>query len=105
MKCQYKTNIIIVDGYDEDTMIELNLLVNYTFNPGTPESGRFGPVENYDPGSGDEVVIDEKSIKIYDAGVERGEPLELPQWLAVVIAQKLTDSHEEIMAEEARDEE
>ena len=31
--------------------------VSYTITPGTPESGRFGPPERYDPGSGPEVEI------------------------------------------------
>jgi len=35
--------------------IEVEFLVRYF--PGAPETGLFGPVENYDPGSADEVNI------------------------------------------------
>lgn len=32
----------------------IELRIHYEFTPGTPESGRFGPPENYDPGGGHE---------------------------------------------------
>lgn len=34
---------------------EVEVEVSYEVDFGTPESGRFGPPEHYDPGSGDEV--------------------------------------------------
>ena len=46
------TFIVMEDGGDElETMI-VDVVVGWA--PGTPETGRFGRVEDYDPGSGDE---------------------------------------------------
>lgn len=103
MKHQYETDLTLLDQYDEDTLIELRVTVEFSYTPGTPASGHMGPPENYDPGSGDETVVDDASIKIYDAGVKNGQPLELPQWLRMVIATKL-EGHEERMAEQAAEE-
>lgn len=99
----YETDLTILDNYNEDNIIELNVKVEYRYHPGTPASGFSGPPENYDPGSGDEVIVDDASIKIYDAGISNGQPLELPQWLRMVIATQL-ERHEERMAEEASEE-
>jgi hypothetical protein len=57
-------------GVAEDVpFAELEVEVSYTVAWGSPESGRFGPPEHYDPGSGSVVE---------DIRVERVEGLERP---------------------------
>ena len=50
-------------GGDEPTA-ELELSVSYSVAWGSPESGRYGPPEDYDPGAGDVV----EDIKILTVG-------------------------------------
>jgi hypothetical protein len=42
------------EAYGDDPGF-VELAIHFNFTPGTPETGRFGPPENYDPGSGHEV--------------------------------------------------
>ena len=37
--------------------MNFDVRIEYTFTPGTPERGRFGPPEHYDPGCGTDVSI------------------------------------------------
>lgn len=56
MPSRYTYGTTLSFGTDgEPDYRELDVEVSYEVDFGTPESGRFGPPENYDPGSGDEV--------------------------------------------------
>lgn len=86
-------------GGDEPTA-ELEVEVSFSVAWGSPESGRFGPPEHYDPGSGSVVE---------DIRVETVESLERP-WrlhpggddaLAAEIIAKLEMGHEADMLAEA----
>ena len=70
-------------GGDEPTA-EIDVEVSYTVAWGSPETGRFGPPENYDPGSPDEVE---------DLRVEKidGRTVEASPGLLVPIMEKLED--------------
>lgn len=46
------TFTVMEEGGDELETIVIDVVVGWT--PGTSETGRFGPPEDYDPGSGDE---------------------------------------------------
>lgn len=90
-------------GGDEPTA-ELEVEVTFTVAWGSPESGRFGPPEHYDPGSGSVVE---------DIRVETVESMERP-WrlhpggddaLAAEIIAKLEMDHEADMLAEAAEEE
>lgn len=90
-------------GGDEPTA-EHEVEVSFTVAWGSPESGRFGPPEHYDPGSGDVVE---------DIHVHTVEGLERP-WrlhpggddaLAAEIIAKLEMDHETEMLAEAREDE
>jgi hypothetical protein len=85
-------------GGDEPTA-ELEVEVSFSVAWGSPESGRFGPPENYDPGSGSVVE---------DIRVEKIDGLPVTQWEAEsteympgstveAILQKLEMDHEEEM--------
>ena len=47
--------------------------VAFDFSPGQPESGRHGPPEDYDPGSGPEVFV----VKAVPRADPDGEPVRL----------------------------
>lgn len=90
-------------GGDEPTA-ELEVEVSFSVAWGSPESGRFGPPEHYDPGCGDVVE---------DIRVHTVESMERP-WrlhpggddaLAAEIIAKLEMDHEADMLAEAREEE
>lgn len=51
---RYAYTTTLAWGGDEPTA-EIEVEVSFTVAWGSPESGRFGPPENYDPGSPDEV--------------------------------------------------
>lgn len=51
---RYTTTVAFPPNSDEDGP-EFDVEVTYTVARGTPESGRTGPPENYDPGSPDEI--------------------------------------------------
>ena len=38
--------------------LETEVTITFSFTPGTPASGHYGPPEHYDPGSGPEVDIE-----------------------------------------------
>jgi len=70
------------DGYGDDPGF-VELRIHFLFTPGTPESGRFGLPENYDPGSGHEVDYDYAEREHTDLGgnkhwirVQQGEWLD-----------------------------
>lgn len=53
---RYRYGTTLAFGTDgEPSYSEVDVEVSYEVSFGTPESGRFGSPENYDPGSGDEV--------------------------------------------------
>lgn len=54
MAARYRYATCLNWGGDTPTA-EVEVVVSFTVAPGTPESGRFGPPENYDPGSPAEV--------------------------------------------------
>ena len=83
-KHTYRTTIeMFIGGYD---LANVELEISFSFTPATPESGRFGPVENYDPGSGHVVE---------DVVVTPADPKqELPAWIVDMI-----EASEEIRAE------
>lgn len=63
MAYRYETTLTFgADG--EADFAEVDVEVTYECDFGTPETGRFGPVEAYDPGSGDEI----HSIKLVKVG-------------------------------------
>jgi hypothetical protein len=95
-------------GGDEPTA-ELDVEVSYEVAWGSPESGRFGRPEDYDPGCGD-VVEAIKVEKINDLPVEeylkRGGGEYMPGETVRQIIDKLEMDHEaEMLAEAAEAEE
>lgn len=54
MAARYRYATCLNWGGDTPTA-EVEVVVSFTVAPGTPESGRFGPPETYDPGSPAEV--------------------------------------------------
>jgi hypothetical protein len=52
------TTADLFNEWPEDTV----LVIDFDYEPGQPESGRFGPPENYDPGCSDGVYIEAISI-------------------------------------------
>jgi hypothetical protein len=67
-------------GYGNDPgFVELEITFGYT--PGQPESGRFGPPENYDPGSGHEVWFEYAEIEVERDGKKVWERLMPGEWL------------------------
>jgi hypothetical protein len=86
---------ITVMEEDGDELEHVTLECVVSFTPGTPESGRFGPPENYDPGSGDEFSLD--SVKRVNADGTRVEASVLDSaW-----AQTWLEKNEEWIAEQA----
>jgi hypothetical protein len=90
-------------GGDEPTA-ELDVEVSFSVAWGSPESGRFGSPEHYDPGSGDVV----EDIRVHTVeGLERPWHLHPggDDALAAEIIAKLEMVHEAEMLAEAREEE
>lgn len=46
---------VCLGGDGEDESAEFDVKASFTVAWGSPETGRFGPVEGYDPGAGDEI--------------------------------------------------
>src|ERR1700747_825263 len=63
----YETTLSFGDDTRAD-FAEVDVSVSYEVSFGTPESGRFGPIEAYDPGSDDEV----HSIRLETVGGRKG---------------------------------
>ena len=59
----FDTELLLTVGPDggEDT-IDVPVRLHCGGIPGTPETGRFGAPENYDPGSGDEIWLERVEI-------------------------------------------
>jgi len=70
---------------------EIDVTVTFTVTPGSPETGRFGPPELYDPGSPAEV--EDIQVESID-----GRPVERAPGLLVPILEKLEDLHDEMLA-------
>lgn len=68
--------------------VDLDLIIKFECKRGMPETGRFGPVEGYDPGSPDEIEIHEITL------VRNNTELFVPKWLEAVIRadEKLRES-------------
>jgi len=54
---QFKTSIYLNIGGSSDSEHEMDLVIDYSVDKGSPESGRYGPPEHYDPGAADELNI------------------------------------------------
>lgn len=68
---------------------EIEVTISFTVSPGSPESGRFGPPELYDPGSPAEV----NDIRVESID---GRSVEQSPGLLVPILEKLEDLHDEL---------
>ena len=68
---------------------EIEVTVSFTVSPGSPESGRFGPPELYDPGSPAEV----EDIRVESID---GRSVEQSPGLLIPILEKLEDLHDEL---------
>ena len=92
-------------GGDEPTA-ELELSVSYSVAWGSPESGRYGPPEDYDPGAGD-VVEDIKILTVggkpWPVSISYGYQAEAQDH--AMLADKLLDEHEANMIVSAIEEE
>jgi len=59
----------------------VELQIHYFFNPSTPETGRYGSPESYDPGSGHEADYDYAEREIERDGKKIFERLMAGEWL------------------------
>ena len=75
---------------------EIDVEVSFSVAWGSPQVGRFGPVEGYDPGSGDE--IEDLKLLTVDAV---GGPFD--QHDEAAILQEIAQNHTESMLQEARE--
>ncbi len=55
--------------------------VAFAWQPGTPESGRFGLPEDYDPGEGEYFEIAEARLDCAKVGLGEGAKAKLVDWL------------------------
>jgi len=78
-------------GGDEPTA-EVEVVVSFTVAWGSPETGRFGPPENYDPGCPHEVE------DIWVEMIDGRDVSASPGWI-VPILEKLEDLRDEMIAE------
>lgn len=95
----YTAEFQIIDNYDEDNVLTFEVDVSFNYTPGTPESGRLGPPEYYDPGSGSEVEFDAKDLAFFET-LKDGRRVRFDPWQGLVqsILEKL-DDHKEHMEE------
>jgi hypothetical protein len=90
----YETDIDLSDDGDRETEVK----VSFTVAWGSPESGRFGPPENYDPGSGS--VVEDIRVEAID-----GRPVNDGDAATVLeIVARLQADHTELMLDEAAEE-
>lgn len=75
--------------------IEMEVAVTYTVSWGTPESGNYGPPENYDPGSPDE--IEDIEILTIDGEPYTGTPARI--WVLAM----METYHEDMIDEAIKD--
>lgn len=92
-------------GGDEPTA-ELEVEVSFTVAWGSPETGRFGPPEDYDPGAGD--LIEDIRVETIDGlpladALKRGGGEYMPGETVRQIIDKLEMDHEAEMIAEAVD--
>lgn len=74
---KYETSVQIITA---GSQYDLGVVIKYRITSwGSPELGRFGPPENYDPGSPPE--FDVESVNVNDGKAS----YEAPQWLADII--------------------
>ena len=59
----------------------VELQIHFGFTPGTPERGNYGPVENYDPGSGFEVWMEHAEMEVHCDGKTAWQSLIPGEWL------------------------
>ena len=78
-------------GGDEPTA-EIDVVVSYAVAWGSPETGRFGAPEDYDPGSPD--VVEDLRVEKID-----GRPVEASPGLLVPIMEKLEEIEGELFPE------
>lgn len=71
---------------------EIEVEVSYSIAWGSPETGRFGPPEGYDPGSPD--VVEDLRVEKID-----GRPVEASPGLLVPIMEKLEAVEDELFPE------
>lgn len=92
-------------GGDEPTA-EVDIKVSYTVAWGSPETGRFGPVEGYDPGCDDEI----ENIKLLTVN-GKARPWDMgygflsDDAFAEMVVEMLEADHAEQMLNEAAEEE
>ena len=90
----------------EDESAEFDVKASYTVAWGSPETGRFGPVEGYDPGAGD-VIEDIKLLTVsgkagpWDMGYGFLSDAEF----AEMVVEMLEADHAEQMLHEAAEDE
>lgn len=95
---RYRYETTLAFGHDgEADYAEVDVEVSYEVDFGAPETGRFGPIEAYDPGSGDEV----HSIRLEKIG-GRPAPWNLhfhsDKHFAAIVAEKLEASEADLEA-------
>ena len=101
----YRYACTLTWGGDEPTA-EMEVECSYSVAWGSPESGRFGPPEDYDPGAGD-VVEDIKILTVggkpWPVSISYGYQTEAQDH--AMLADKLLDEHEANMIVSAIEEE
>lgn len=50
------------------TIADVEVVYHYIYSPGSPERGRFGPIESYDPGDGSYIDLEGPFIGDTDIG-------------------------------------
>lgn len=104
MSRTYHYEATVCLGSDEGS--EFDVKVSYTVAWGSPETGRFGPVEGYDPGSGDEI----ENIKLLTVN-GKARPWDMgygflsDDAFAEMVVEMLEADHAELMLNEAAEEE
>lgn len=76
---------------------ETEISVEFSYQPGTPERGRFGPPEDYDPGSGPEIELVAATVWSAMGSTPSGQSLDP---VATDILDDLTEAEEERIMDE-----
>lgn len=93
----YSTTLPYSTG-DVPEVEEIEVSVTYTVAWGSPETGNYGPPEDYDPGAPSE--IEDLTLKTID-----GTPGPFDQEVEAMILQEIAQNHTEAMLEEATERE
>lgn len=103
----YATTLAYSTG-DVPEVDEVEVEVSFSVAWGSPETGRWGPPENYDPGAGDEI----EDLRLERVNGTKSPGPDAPygagalnQEYEAAILQEIAQNHAEAMLSEARDHE